>query len=183
MGKASNNALDYLLLIKDDLSSFVWLYPTKGPTADAAVDSITMWISSYGLFEWLVTDQGTHFTSKLMKLLNEELHTKYHFTEAYCPWANGTIERVCREVLRATKALLSEMKLPPTDWPSVSECSKSVLSQAPLPKLGLRDKTKPGIFRTPLEVFTGHTPRQPLLRALPIEKHEEVESLDEAHAR
>ena len=40
------------------------------------------------------------------------------------------MERVCHAVLRACKALLSEWKLAPKDYPAVSECVESVLNQA-----------------------------------------------------
>lgn len=86
---------------------------------------------------------------------------------AYFPWSNGTVEHVCHEVLRSCKALLSEWRLSPLDWPAVTECMQSVLNETPLKSPGTRNKTQPGVYRTPLEVFTGHMPRRPLLRALP----------------
>jgi len=103
----------------------------------------------------------------------------HHFTTAYSPWANGSVERICREVLRACRALCSEWKLGPKDWPSVTECVQSVLNQAPLKRLGLRSKVKPVVYRTPLEVFTGHTPARPLLRALPVTKYKKATSEDQ----
>ena len=107
---------------------------------------------------------------------------KQHFSTAYSPWANGSVERVCREVLRACKALLHEFRLAQKDWPAVTECVQSVLKQALLRRLGLRDSSTRGVYRTPLEVFTSHRPTRPLLTALPIGKYIEVPSLDEARA-
>lgn len=128
--------------------------------------------------EWFVTDQGSHFKKQLINELSSEFHTHHHFTTAYSPWANGTVERVCREVLRACRALCSEWKLAPKDWPAVTECVQSVLNQAPLKRLGLRHKEKHGIYRTPLEVFTGHIPSRPLIRALPLAKYKQARSQD-----
>jgi len=123
---------------------------------------------------WLVSDQGSHFKNSLIKELVDELRSKHHFTTAYSPWANGTVERVCREVLRACKALLREWKLSPREWPSVYEAVQSVINHAPSRTFGLRDKNVPGVYRTPLEVFTGHKPVRPLIRALPIQKYKDA---------
>jgi hypothetical protein len=48
-----------------------------------------------------------------VKGLQDALRADHHFTTAYTPWANGTVERVGREVLRATRALLSEYRTAP----------------------------------------------------------------------
>lgn len=177
MGKEAFGNLKYILLIKDDLSSFVWLWPTHSATGDAAVDAITTWISTFGAMEWIVSDQGPHFNCELFKGVTSDLKVNHHFTTAYSPWANGTVERVCKEVLRACQALLLEFKLSPKEWPSVTECIQSILNQSPLKRLGLRDKSDPQVYRSPLEVFTSHLPSRPLLRALPIEKYQTLPSL------
>ena len=89
---------------------------------------------------------------------------------AYSPWANGSIDRVCREVLRACRALLSEFPLAPPDWPAVTECVQSILNHAPLKRLGHRKGAARGFWRKPIKVFTSQKPVRLLLRALPAEK-------------
>lgn len=79
--------------------------------------------------EWIVTDQGSHFTSTLMKDMTEDMKLDHHFTTAHCPWANGSVERICREVIRANRAVLSEMKLDPTEWTAIVECVQSILNR------------------------------------------------------
>lgn len=49
----------------------------------------------------------------------------------------------------------------------------------PLKRLGLRDTNVKGVYRTPLEVFTGHRPARPLLRAMPIAKYPVAVAHDE----
>ena len=61
-------------------------------------------------YPW-VSDQGSHFKNEVMLTLQRELHTRHHFTSAYHPQSNGTVEVVCREVIRALRALLSEYQL------------------------------------------------------------------------
>lgn len=102
-----------------------------------------------------------------MSRVFEEFHSAHHFTTAYSPWSNGTVEHVYTEVLRACTALWSEWKLSAQDWPAVIEILKSIVNHAPLRRLGLRSSYRRNVFRSPLEVFTGHKQRRPLIRALP----------------
>lgn len=60
------------------------------------------------MMEWLVRGQGPHFKTFLMKELGTEMRIKHHFTTAYRPRADKTVEGLCREVLRIARALLSE---------------------------------------------------------------------------
>lgn len=176
------NSMHYTLIIRDDLSSYVWLWATTSCTSEAAAEALSSWLSAFGSPEWLVSDQGSHFKNRLIAELTQEMHIRHHFTTAYSPWANGSVERVCREVLRACRALLSEWKLAPRDWPAVTECVTSVLNQSPLRRLGLREREVPNVYRSPLEVFTGQRPIRPLLRALPMTVHRQ-RTLDELRAR
>ncbi len=82
-------------------------------------------------------------------------HAPFHYT----PWANGTVECCCREVLRATSALRSELRLGERDWPSFANLVQSILNSSPLKRLG---KNLYGGFLSPLEVFTGQKPRRPV---------------------
>lgn len=106
--------------------------------------------------------------NRLLKALLGATRVHHHFTTAYCRWSHGPVERICREVFRACRALLSECKLAPHDWPFVTEAVRSISKQYHLRRLGLRDDATTGVFRTPLKVFTGHKQVRPLLHALPI---------------
>ena len=107
----SSTQMSYVLIIRDDLSSYVWLYPTQGATSDAAAEALVMYIAVFCGTEWIVSDQGAHFKNSLLKELAGGLMMKQHFTTAKSPWANGSVERVRREVLRVCKAILHEFRL------------------------------------------------------------------------
>ena len=169
----------YILILRDDFSSYVWLWPCVAANAEAAADALSTWVGSFGSMKWIVSDQGSHFYNQLVQNLTRQFHCRHHFTTPYCPWANGSVERICREVLRGCRALLSEWRLAPTDWPAVTECLQCMLNHAPLRSLRPRREEEPREFRTPLEVFTGHKPRRPLLRALPVEKYPKCLAMDE----
>ena len=180
---AGTGGQKYVLILKDDLSHYIWLWPTADVTAASAAEALCVWIGVFGAMDWLVSDQGSHFKNTLIRELTDEVRTNHHFTTAYSPWANGSVERVCREVLRSCKALISEWKLSPKDWPAVTEAVQSVLNQAQTRTLGLRQKDVPGVYRTPLEVFTGHKPVRPLMQALPVQEFKYAKTTDEAQAR
>jgi hypothetical protein len=83
--------------------------------------------------------------------------TNQHFTTAYTPWSNGTIERLCKEVLRAIRAQLAELHLSFTRWTQVVDFAQSVLKQTP-------SKQRGGI--APVTAFTGLPADSPLLSVL-----------------
>jgi Integrase core domain/Integrase zinc binding domain len=149
----STAGFKYLLLIKDDLSGYLWLVPTRAADAAATVDALSLWFASFGVAKTWVSDQGSHFKNQVMEHLRKALRSQHHFTTAYTPWANGSIERACREVLRAVRALLSEFRLPFSHWPTLSRLVQSILNNSPSPQRG---------DLAPITTFTGRPPDSPL---------------------
>jgi hypothetical protein len=72
----------------------------------------------------------------VIEALQHALGAHHHFTTARCPWANGTVEVVMREVLRCCRALLSEWRMQPREWPRVIKVVQMVLNHSPSPSLG-----------------------------------------------
>ena len=98
-----------------------------------------------------------------------------HFTLAYTPWTNGTVEVVCRELLRAVRSLNSEFQLPLRCWPSVLPVVQSALNNAPLKRL---------CDRCPLTALTG-LPQETPLRTIKTSKynHARISSISEVRSR
>ncbi len=111
--------------------------------------------------------------NRVIAQLNRKLHAHHHFTTPYCPESNGTVESVCREVLRAARALLSEFRMDQKDWPQVIRLIQSTLNHAPRPSLG---------GRAPITVFSGLPADNPLRTMLPAGVAQ-VEKIDGIHAR
>ena len=147
----------YILIVKDDLSGYVWLTPCESCDSHTVADVLLNWFSAFGISHVWVSDQGSHFKNTVMTALRKSLAIKHHFTTAYTPWANGTVERVCREVLRAARALLSEFRMRRKQWPSVVKIIQSVLNNSP-------SKHRGNI--APLTGFTGRKPDRPLASIL-----------------
>lgn len=120
------------------------------------------------------------FHASSMKNLTQEAGIRHHSTTAYCPWANGTIESLYREVLRACWALQSEWKLPAPEWPAVVEGIQNILNQSPLERLG---KKGDGAYLTPMKVFLGMNPA-PIINCLyPLLGFDNIESISEESAK
>ncbi|KAE9348445.1 hypothetical protein PR003_g6408 [Phytophthora rubi] len=99
MGPAATGEL-YVLVLKDDASNYVWLLATVAATTDITYEGLLDWFAAFGVCRNGVSDQGTHFKNAVIQDLKRALGAHHHFTTPRCPWANGTVEVVVREVLR-----------------------------------------------------------------------------------
>ena len=125
-----------LLIIKDDFSHFVNLVPCISPTAEVVALALQDWFSSYGVVPTWVSDQGSHFKNTVIRELNEKLGAEHKFSLPYCPWSNGTIERVNRYTLNVFRALLSEFRILPREWVRLKPLVQMSLNHTAVPSLG-----------------------------------------------
>ena len=89
----------YVLMLVDKFSRLVEFVPAPAATAITATQSVLWWGSRYGLPTWIISDGGSHFKNRAMQLLAEKMGMQHHITLAYCPWANGSVEIVGKELL------------------------------------------------------------------------------------
>lgn len=143
----------YVLICADKFSRMVELVPARGPTAIKATHSVLVWGSRYGLPTWIISDGGSHFKNRAIRLLAEQMGLQHHITLAYCPWANGSVEIVDKELLWTMRAVISELGYSATDWVLLLPLVQFVLNHRE------RDVLK---GRTPIEVMTGLAPQAPL---------------------
>jgi transposase InsO family protein len=127
--------------------------PTRAADAAATVGALSLWFASFGVANIWVSGQGSYFKNQFMEHLRNALRSQHHFTTAYLPWANGSIERACREVLRAVRALLSEFRLPLSHCSKLSRLVQSILNNSPSPQRG---------DLSLITTFTGRPPDSPL---------------------
>jgi hypothetical protein len=100
-----------------------------------------------------ISDRGSHFKNEVVQRVQKELKAKHHFTTANCPRSNGTIESACKQVIRAFRAVLSELKMCADEWPEVVNMAQSVLTNSLSTTLNKR---------TSMQVFTEHKEIKPL---------------------
>ena len=173
LGKGKNG-YSYVLIIKDDFSNYVWLIPADKFDARNVVAALSQWFATFGITPVWVSDQGSHFKNEVMLTLQRELHTRHHFTSAYHPQSNGTVEVVCREVIRALRALLSEYQLGYAEWPRFLKTVQRVLNHSPSPKLD---------NQSPITVFTSQSPDDSLAFIHEDPKPSPVKTLSMVQAR
>ncbi|KAE8877505.1 hypothetical protein PF003_g38398 [Phytophthora fragariae] len=137
--------LKYVLVLKDGMSGYVELVACLQATADTAYRALIDWFKRFGVVHQWASDQGAHFRNQIIEQLQRALGEHHHFVTAYTPWANGTVEVVNREVLKAMKALLSERRLSVRDWPALFPVVQAALNGMPADRLG---------GTTPLTAFT-----------------------------
>eukprot|EP00918_Siedleckia_nematoides_P063626 GHVU01138476.1.p1 GENE.GHVU01138476.1~~GHVU01138476.1.p1 ORF type:complete len:634 (-),score=41.93 GHVU01138476.1:43-1881(-) len=142
----------YLLIMKDDFSSFSWIRPSTTVDAETASRYLRDWCLSYSPPLWLVSDGGSHFKNKVVSQLTTVHHIRHHITIASCPWANGTVEHMVGLVLRVFRTLRStqDRNRGNADW----------LELLPLVTMRINDIPYRGLSQTPRECFlNAHTGR------------------------
>lgn len=137
--------------------------------------TLITWFSTFGLVPAWVSDRISHFKIKLLNILRESLFAAHHYSLAYCPWSNSAVEVMCRELLRATRAVLSELELNQICWPAVIPMVQYALKNSVLERLG---------NRTPQSVLTSIPYTSPLNTATTKdEDFTKVHSLEDVRAK
>lgn len=154
----------YVLVLKDDLSSYCWLEPVDGATAENAAIILSRWNRIFTAPDIWVSDQGPHFMNNTMEILANEFHILHKPTMAYSPWANGTVESLMRTVLAALRSMMLDLKLAPQDWKEIITAILSIINSAGLERLG---SNSDGTLRSPLQVMTAISPNRPITRIIP----------------
>jgi transposase InsO family protein len=150
---AETSVPEYVLIIVDGFSRFVWMTSHRAANATNVVTSLIQWFSLFGVARQWVSDQGRHFMNDVMNQLRHRLGADHRFTTAYAPWSNGLVERVGRSLREILSALTSEMRRSPESWPELIPLVNYVVNQSPSEALG---------GRAPLTAFTGRIPTSPL---------------------
>jgi hypothetical protein len=107
----SKHGFKYLLLLKYDLSGYIWLVPCKAAAAEETIEALPHWFTTFGVVLHWFSDQGSHFKNTVMQGLQKTLTAKHHFTTANFQWSNGTIQAACKQVIRVARAMLAEFKM------------------------------------------------------------------------
>ena len=152
VGKAFNG-WHSVLVLKDGLTHFVELQGCSSMAADVAAEALLDWFKRYGIVPTWVSDQPTHYRNIVLNTLAQRLTSLHHFTTAYCPWANGTVERANRDLSSIFKCILGEFKMPLDQWPLVLPVVQFVLNNT-------QQESLSGL--APIQVFMGREPSSPL---------------------
>ena len=152
MGGLVDEGYQHVLVLMDDVSRFVWLEEAVSCSMEVAARSVLKWCASFGVPKAFTSDGGTHFTGQVMQMVSSRLGVVQHFGVANVSWSHGTVERMNREVLRTFRAVLSERRRPPSEWPLALEAVQWALNSAYRERMGT----------TPFQMMTGRPPATPM---------------------
>ncbi|KAG5872744.1 hypothetical protein JTB14_002207 [Gonioctena quinquepunctata] len=79
--------------MQDDLTKFSFTKATPYHEAETLANSLLEFITIFGIPESILSDQGTDFTSDLMKELNKLFKIKQILSSPYHLQTNGALER------------------------------------------------------------------------------------------
>ncbi|CAN0328324.1 unnamed protein product, partial [Ascophyllum nodosum] len=136
----------------DDVSRFVWLEEAVSCSMEVAARSVLKWCASFGVPKAFTSDGGTHFTEQVMQMVSSRLGVVHHFGVANVSWSHGTVERMNREVVKTFRAVLSERRRPPSEWPLALGAVQWALNSAYRERMGT----------TPFQIMTGRPPATPM---------------------
>ncbi|RMB88636.1 hypothetical protein DUI87_34975 [Hirundo rustica rustica] len=133
----------YLLVIVDQLTHWVEAFPSPRATAQTVARRLLEEIvPRYGIPDSIDSDQGTHFTSKIIKHLAEALGIRWEYHTPWHPQSSGQVERMNQTL----KAQLSKLIL---------ETKMSWVRCLPLALLNVRTQPHSGSGLSPFEMLYG----------------------------
>lgn len=89
----SDNNNKYILTLQDDLTRFVQAYPIPDKESITVAKELLHFCQHFGVPKRFHSDQGTEFTSNVLKQLTKFLGSNHTFNTAYHPQTNGALER------------------------------------------------------------------------------------------
>jgi hypothetical protein len=66
IGLSKDGKYKYLLLLKDDLSGYLWLVPCRTADAAATADALMRWFAVFGVVLLWISDRGCHFKNEVV---------------------------------------------------------------------------------------------------------------------
>ena len=101
----------YILVVVDNFTRWIELYPLRDTTAEAAAIALVQHIGRFGVPEAIRTDKGTQFVYTLWEELGRILNFKHEVGTPYSKEENAIAERSIGEVMRHLKALLFDRRV------------------------------------------------------------------------
>ena len=89
----SSSGKRYILVIYDYATRYPEAIALRTIDANAVAEALLSFFARVGVPEEILTDQGTNFTSQLMREVYRFLHTKPIKTTPYHPQTDGLVER------------------------------------------------------------------------------------------
>ena len=109
--KTDQFGMSMIVVIIDNFSRFIDLYPISNTGAETAADALIQFTGRFTTPVRFTTDSGSNFTSDLISDLTTRLGADHQLTKAYSKEQNAIVERVNREVWAHLKALVFDRRV------------------------------------------------------------------------
>jgi hypothetical protein len=101
--------LEYILVIIDQFTRYVELFPIKDTSAEAVVQPLIEHVGRYGIPFYIQSDRGTQFVNDVIRELTRIMGTQHQTTLAYSKEENAIVERANKEVMRHLRAFIFDI--------------------------------------------------------------------------
>jgi len=138
-----------ILTVIDSFTKFILCIPMTSTTADATIRALeNRLFSVFGIPEWIHSDCGRQFTSRLYQTAMTVYGIKHSDTTPYNAKSNGQVERIHREIKKMLRASLTT--------------ADSWEDKLPDVQAALNTNTPETTLVSPFEMLFGHDPSCPL---------------------
>ncbi|KAK7109283.1 hypothetical protein V1264_013350 [Littorina saxatilis] len=145
----SETKSQYILVMMDYATRYPEATPLKNIRAETVANALWEMWTRLGIPDEIITDQGTQFTSDLMKEVNKFLMIKHKMTAPFHPQANGLVERFNGTLKSMLKKLAIEQ---PRLWDTFIPALLFAYREAPQESMGF----------SPFELLYGRTIKGPM---------------------
>ena len=135
----------YFLVAKDDFTHYVDIFDVNNTSGLVVATSIAHIISSFGKPDMIMFDGGSHFNNNMIENLCKNLNMKQRFSIPYVHRSHGKVERANQAILKACKAIMSELRIIKEDWLRLKEVVKHIINNTPIKLIG----------KSPMELLFG----------------------------
>lgn len=119
-----------ILVIIDNFTRFVELYPVKDVTAVTAVECLLKFTGRYGFVSRIRSDRGGQFVADITKQFIDLLGAEQILTIGYSPQSNGQVERSNKEIIRHLSTLVNSRRVL-QNWSTVLPIVQRIMNNIP----------------------------------------------------
>lgn len=69
-------------------------------------------------------------------MIGKVLRVPHHFTLPYCPWSNGAVERLAKDLLRVARAAIAELQMAFDECPDLLPLIQIAINNVTSPQRG-----------------------------------------------
>ena len=147
--RPSSNSDNHSLVVVDEFLWFIDVYPVRDTSAQATITALEKWITSYGISQKIIHDNGTAFINSDFINWTKKFGKTLAPRTAYSSWTNGKLEVQNQHLTQYWRNFTNKSG---NNWSKLA------------PKFAFADNTSVNYTTglTPYEIVFGTKPQAPL---------------------